>query len=352
MDLRGGELYRRALLVDSGNMQRSFTGGGRAGRWDVVVRRIFWSLGGLLSVMTLGSLGGRFLWLLDVLTHYHLQYTVGLTFCVVGLLLLRSWRTGLLVLVAALGINLYLLIPFFLPAQATHVALARAPDGPALRVMAMNISTGTAGYRQVVELIRERSPDVVFMSEVRADLVAILQEQLADSYPHLHAVPSRFTLGIAFLSRHPFQSIETVTLSGRGRRFLHAEIAWQGRPVTLVGIHPLPPFDGEWVQSRNSELQHMGELANNAEQPFILIGDLNASPWSWPMRQLLAQTNLRYAAKGYGVWPTWRLAGPILGAPLDHILISPHWSVAHYREEGDISSDHIPIQADLVLQGD
>ena len=176
-----------------------------------------------------------------------------------------------------------------------------------------------------------------------------MREQLTDSYPYLHAEPSRMTLGVAFLSRQPFVKVETVMPGGRGRRYLRAEIAWQGQPVTIVGIHPLPPMTGAWAASRDSEIALMGQVANEATQPFILLGDLNASPWSQSMQALLANTDLRYAMQGHGIGLTWRLAGVLLGAPLDYILVSPAWQVADYVEGGDIRSDHIPIQADLVL---
>lgn len=310
---------------------------------------LFW-LGIALSGLTIGSLLGRFHWVLDVLSHYHVQYTVGIALCLLLLLLLKSFRPALLLLVAALALNLYGVAPFFISPVA-GTARAAAPTPP-LRVMAMNISTSNAGYNQVVALIRERQPDLVFMSEVRSDLVEVLQRELADSYPYLHAEPSRFTLGIAFLSRQPFQKIETVSASSEGpmrRRYLRAELDWQGQPVTIVGIHPLPPMNGGWAVSRNREIQLMGEVARSVTQPFILLGDLNASPWSQPMRQLMRQTELRYAMQGYGIGLTWRLAGVLLGAPLDYVLVSPQWTVVDYSEEGDIGSDHIPIQADLAL---
>lgn len=312
-----------------------------------VLSKILWLFGFFLSVLTVSSLLGRFHWLLDVLSHYHLQYTVGLALCLLGLLLLRSFRFYLFGLFAALWINLYLVTPFFLPppTSAAHAATEATP----LRVMALNISTGNAGYGQVVTLIREREPDIVFMSEVREDLLVVLREELADSYPYLHAEPSRMTLGVAFLSRQPFLDVQTVMPGGRGRRYLQAEIEWQGQPVTLVGIHPLPPMSGEWAASRNREIALMGQVANATTQPFVLLGDLNASPWSQPMRQLLTVTDLRYAMQGYGVGLTWRLAGVLLGAPLDYILVSPGWQVVDYVEGGDIRSDHIPIQADLEL---
>jgi len=314
-----------------------------------LLQKIIVAIGVFLSLLTLGSFLGRFHWLLDVLSHYHLQYTVGLALCVLVLLLFRNFR-ALIGLLAALMVNLTLVAPFFLSSPAP-TALAAA-EGPPLRVMAMNISTSNAGYGQVVDLIQTRQPDLVFMSEVREDLLAVLRVQLIDSYPYLHAEPSRMTLGVAFLSRHPFLAVETVMPGGRGRRYLRAVLAWQGQPVTIVGIHPLPPMSEEWAVSRNREIALMGEVANAASQPLILLGDLNASPWSQPMRQLLTTTDLDYAMQGYGVGLTWRLAGVLLGAPLDYILVSPEWHVLDYVEGGDIRSDHIPIQADLVLSAE
>lgn len=312
-----------------------------------VLQKIVWGLGFLFTVFTFGSLLGQLYWLLDLLSHYHVQYTVGLLGCLLLLLLWQDFRWSLLALVAALLVNLYLVAPFYVspPMPVAHAASEAAP----LRVMALNISTSNAGYAQVVELIRARQPDLVFMSEVREDLLAMLRKELTGSYPYLHAEPSRMTLGVAFLSRQPFVKVETVMPGGRGRRYLRAEIAWQGQPVTIVGIHPLPPMTGAWAASRNSEIALMGQVANEATQPLILLGDLNASPWSQPMRGLLASTDLRYAMQGHGIGLTWRLAGVLLGAPLDYILVSPAWQVADYVEGGDIRSDHIPIQADLVL---
>ncbi|MCE7986758.1 MAG: endonuclease/exonuclease/phosphatase family protein [Caldilinea sp. CFX5] len=312
-----------------------------------VFHRIFLGLGLLFTLFTCGSLAGQFHWTFDLLSHYHLQYTVGLALCLLILLLLRDFRFYLLGVVAAFLVNLMLVIPFFLPiGPIAQAATAAAP----LRVMALNISTSNAGYGQVVELIRERQPDLVFMSEVREDLLVVLREELTDKYPYLHAEPSRMTLGVAFLSRQPFQEVETVIPGGRGRRYLRAVLDWQGQPVTIVGIHPLPPINGDWAASRNSEIALMGQLANEATQPFMLLGDLNASPWSQPMRQLIANTELRYAMQGYGIGLTWRLAGVLLGAPLDYILVSPAWHVVNYVEGGDIRSDHIPVQADLMLE--
>ncbi len=313
-------------------------------RWTF---RLALALGLLLSLLTLISLVGRLHWALDVASHFHLQYTVGLALCLLVLVILstgraRWWGAALL---PALLINAGLLTPFFTPLPAVATAVS-----PTLRVVSMNISTSSAGYPRVVEYIREREPDFVFLSEVRADLVALIEEELLDDYPYFYAEPSRMTLGLAFLSRHPFAEVETVTMAGRRRRFLRAVIAWQGQPVELVGIHPYPPLNARWAESRNAELADLADYARTVDTPFVLLTDANAAPWSHAMRPLERVAGLRYAARGHGLRPTWYWQSWLLSAPIDHVLASSQWAIVDYTAGGDIGSDHVPVLTDLVLE--
>lgn len=322
-----------------------------------LLQKIFFGIGLFISLLTFGSLLGQLHWTLDVLSHFHIQYTALLLIAVIALLILRDWHWRGLIPLAALLVNLYLLAPFYFTNQPAS-AVAASGETQSLRVMSMNISTSNAGYAQVIELLREREPDVVYLSEVRDDLVAMLESELSDLYPIRYAEPSRQTLGVAILARDSTVEVQTVSAdenAGRmRRRYLRADFEWEGTPITLAGIHPLPPMRGEWAYGRDREIGVMGALAQEVDHPFILVGDLNASPWSLAMRSLLRDTDLQYATKGYGIWPTWLLGegimGRLLGAPLDHILVSPEWTVLDYTESGDIGSDHVPLQADLVLR--
>ncbi len=313
-------------------------------RWTF---RLALGLGLLLSLLTLSSLLGRWHWALDIASHFHLQYTVGLALCLPPVVILSTGRARwwALAFLPALLINVGLLAPFFTPLPAVATAAS-----PALRVVSMNISTSSAGYPRVVEYIREREPDLVFLSEVRADLVALIEEELLDDYPYFYAEPSRMTLGLAFLSRHPFVEVETVTMAGRRRQFLRALIAWQGQPVELVGIHPYPPLNARWAASRNAELAELADYARTVDAPFVLLTDANAAPWSHAMRPLERVGGLRYAARGHGLRPTWYWQSWLLSAPIDHILVSSEWSVVDYVAGGDIGSDHVPVLADLALK--
>jgi endonuclease/exonuclease/phosphatase (EEP) superfamily protein YafD len=319
--------------------------------------RIFlFGLGVVVSGLTLGSLLGRFHWTLDVLSHFHVQYLLLLSGATLGLLWLRAKRSALLLL-PALAVNIVLIAPFWLPAYPT-VEAASAEEVAPLRVMAMNISTSNAGYGEVVARIRSENPDIVYLSEVREDLVTLLQAELGASYPVQYAEPSRHTLGVAILARDPNVQVQTVGFGddvGRmRRRYLRADFDWHGTPVTLAGIHPLPPMRGGWAESRDREIDAMAQLAQEVGRPFILVGDFNAAPWSQPMQALTRETDLAYAGGFAGILPTWFLGPPalkyLLGAPLDHMLTSRDWIEIGYKRLPGIRSDHVPVQVDLVLK--
>ena len=103
----------------------------------LILQRIFLSLGLLFSLLTFASRLGWLHWTLDVLSHYHIQYGVGLAICLLSLLALRALRWQLLPMLLALLLNLSLVVPYFLR-LATPVAHASSTQPP-LRVMALSL---------------------------------------------------------------------------------------------------------------------------------------------------------------------------------------------------------------------
>ena len=310
------------------------------------IKRIPLGLGLVLSLLTLGSLLGQLHWTLDVLSHFNLQYTLWLMVCIVIGLFIRGRRLAVLALVPALAINLVILGPYFLPS-----ASAASASGTHLRVATINIHTPNSDYKAILNYLTTYQPDVVMISEAEPALIATIQEKMSRSYPYIYDESMRGTLGLALLSRQPFLDTETIPLSdGHRRRLLRATIEWQDNPVTLYGIHPLPPIRSRWAESRNSELHTIQNMIADEAGPLILLGDFNASPWAYPLRQLTAATDLQHAALGLGIRPTWYLERVVFGAPIDHVFVSPDWAVNAYTIEGDINSDHTPVMADVTLR--
>jgi endonuclease/exonuclease/phosphatase (EEP) superfamily protein YafD len=263
-------------------------------------------------------------------------------------LLVPGRRILALGLLPALVANVYVLAPFFLPLTPSVAAADSS-----LRVATLNIFTENEDYDAVINYLVDRRPDVVMLTEAEPALMIAVEQSVADLYPYVLDDSMRGTLGLALLSRQPFVTAAVVPLTDDGRRrrrLLRAEIEWHGERVILYGAHPLPPLSGRLADRRDTEIATIQAMIAEDRDPLILLGDFNASPWAVPMRQLLAEPNLQHAAQGFGIYPTWYYRRAFFGAPLDHILISPHWDVIAYQTNGDIGSDHHPVLADLAVK--
>ena len=318
-------------------MQRTF-------KWLVILS------GTLPSAFTLGSLLGRFHWLLDVLSHFHLQYAALLGLCLVASLLLRA-RVLTLYLLPGLLVNLFLLAPFFLPRTgvAGEVGSSQSRSPHTLSVMTLNVYMDNRDYSAISDYLYEEAADVVVLSENKPALMRVLKETLSDLYPYIYDESTRGTYGLALLSRHPFEEARSVPLGRRGRRLIEVTLA-EPTPVTLFGAHPLPPLGSRWAERRNDELVEIESLVQQSANPVVLLGDFNASPWSYPLEQLIETTGLRFANIGRGIRPTWFYQNVLLSAPIDHILVSSEWQVSAYKVGREVGSDHLPVVAELMLQ--
>lgn len=305
-------------------------------------------VGGLFfTAATAASFGGRWGWALDLFSHFNWVYGWGLLGCAaVGLATRQRPRWVPLFFLVPAAVNAMLFAPFYTP-QAAAVWPANQPP---LRIASLNVYAENEDYAAVVAYIRQYQPDVIFFSEAEPPLMAYLATHMAQEYPYVYDESVRGTVGLAFISRIPFTDAQTIPYpSGRRRRLISITLAWQGQTVPIYAMHPYPPLGGRMATMRDSEISMVRDRVRDQTAPYILLGDFNATPWSYPMRQLTAATGLHYASVGFGLRPTWRGAGGLLSAPIDHILLTPAWQVLFYTTKGDIGSDHSPILVDVVL---
>lgn len=311
------------------------------------VTLFFWLLTVVLTLLTFAGFLGRWHWFFDMTGLFRLQYTVLLLgLGGFGIFLLQPRYLALGVAPALLA-NLILVGPFFWPG---NVSAAAAPDST-LQVLALNMFAHNDSPEAVVSYVAQSRADVVVLSEVRPDFWAAAAPQLTLTYPHVHAEPQRGHFGIVLLSRHPLEAAQTHRFGERGYPSIEATLQWQGQPVKVFGAHPHPPLGSWGTQLRNSELQDIQMYLQTRSEPLILLGDLNSAPWSAPLQNMQHALDLRHAALGLGLWPTWELApwAAPLGLPYDHVLVSPEWGVLAYQVGPRVGSDHRPVLATLTL---
>lgn len=89
--------------------------------------------------------------------------------------------------------------------------------------------------------------------------------------------------------------------------------------------------------------------ARTRDLPVIIAGDLNCTPWSGHMRDLLDRNQLASARNGFGWNPSWPVNRPFLSIPIDHVLVREDIGVSRFTTTESVGSDHSPVVVDLAI---
>jgi endonuclease/exonuclease/phosphatase (EEP) superfamily protein YafD len=195
------------------------------------------------------------------------------------------------------------------------------------------------------------APDILVLQEFTPAHQQIIDgghgAEWARAYVFRSLHPQSDQFGIAVLSRWPIRSAKEVAPhTVEDTLKLHLVIDWQQRLLALTAIHPMPPISwGHSVARDRSMLLEARRLAA-LDMPGILVGDFNDTPWSAGMRALAP-----YLSRASGLAPTWPNAyGRISLLPLDHALVTRHWSRVDQSVGADVGSDHRPVMTAIALE--
>ncbi|MDJ0949610.1 MAG: endonuclease/exonuclease/phosphatase family protein [Alphaproteobacteria bacterium] len=311
-------------------------------------RRFLYGIGALLVLGTVAGTLEDLSWVLALAVHFrpHLAFA-GL--CLV-LLALAGRRWGLLAIALALVAgNAVPLIPYFRSSDG-----AVAATGPQVRVIGFNLRNVHTDIEAFRRFIIRTEPDIVLLTELPPDPTG-LYEAIADRLPYRVIDRHVSIFDVVLLSRLKPVHWRMDRSVSRFLPVLSADLCDQSRDgaeprcLRLLGLHAARPF-GRGSAWQRAQLEAAAKMASEpSDYPTLLLGDLNLTPWSASFSRLLARTGLRDSAVGHGLQATWPYGLPLIGLPIDHILVSPELSVRDRRLGPRLGSDHLPVIADLAL---
>jgi endonuclease/exonuclease/phosphatase (EEP) superfamily protein YafD len=258
----------------------------------------------------------------------------------------RRWKLGAILAVVAAGLALW---PFVLGRRGDPV-----PEGPAraeLTLVYANLYTRNGHHAEVVRRLLHGAPDVAGLLEVDSAWLESL-EALRRELPHEITNPRRDNFGIALFSRYPITSGGLIGLTG-GDHQIDVVLEGPTGPLRLMLAHPPPPVS-RWGASENRSIhEELGRRAAEARHPLVLAGDFNATPWSPDLRGLIAAGGFQRPALA-SLRPTWPRTPlfPVLGIPIDHVLVRGRLRVSEMEHLALPGSDHLGIRVRLQLLGE
>jgi endonuclease/exonuclease/phosphatase (EEP) superfamily protein YafD len=308
-------------------------------RW---LDRLLVSIAAAVAVLGLLPIAARLWWILDLTTHFRLQY-LGVAAAVLLLLALRrQWRAAALLLVIA-ALNAWPVLPYV--SWPSPASASTAPGEP-LKVMTVNVSYRPFSARRFHEIVAEAAPDVLLVVEFTPHAAEVLAD-LDNVFAYELKAPAEGPYGIALWSRFPLAAAATFPLGSVPA--LEARVQTPGREFTLLGVHLSAPRLPRRAQQRNEELALLAARRAAIAGPLIVAGDFNVTPYSPYFTDWLAVTGLTDTRRGRTLAPSWPATLPILGIPIDHVAVTSDFAIRGHRRLPAFGSDHWAVLAELTL---
>lgn len=314
-------------MIPTGAMRRV------VGAWPVLPVSL--SILGLLlpfATRALASHTGPFVWALDLAAHWQMAFAFALIVCVP--FAARRSRSGWWWLALAA-------LPWCTASPTLPVASSGA--AVALVVAEANVNADNRNPAPLRTWLDAQRNDIVVLHELTPAYAGML---LRDErrWPHRALSPADSPFGVGLLSSFPLRDVRRFD-GQAGLALLIATVDLPQGHVRVAGVHPMPPFAPGWRERRDRVLRILSH-ERDAGLPLLVVGDLNATPWSTALTGGTAG-DLRRATP---LTPTWTPFPPLpLGLPIDHVLASPQWQRVDAARGPDIGSDHRPIRVALAL---
>ena len=281
---------------------------------------------------------GRVHWFFDLFSHFLVHVAAAVAVAVLLAALARAWLLFLGGLLTLAGCA----IPIWPYLASPPAAVADA----SLRVLVFNVHTANRETDRFIDFVRASDPDLVALMEITPEWATAL-EVLHDEYPHRESTPRTDNFGIAVYSKLALGDPRVLSTAEVELPSVTARLVVGKKPVTLLVTHPPPPLGEAMARMQTRQLADLARQLGGRNSRLLVVGDLNATPWSSTYREFAQRSGLRNGRLGRGIQPTWPATYPWLGIPIDHVLVGVGLTVSRHQRGPDLGSDHLPIVADV-----
>ncbi len=281
-------------------------------------------------------------WFTDIFAHFKLQYLIVLMFFLLPVVLYPAKKKFFpIVFILFLIIwNTWFIFPLYIQNKELL-----EKSGGSLSMLSINLLASNTNHSEAVQLITDKDPDIVIFLELSPQWNTQLQ-QLYPRFSFRQMIPQNDNFGIGIMSKIPM--ISEVTILGKDfPPSIHGEIQINGKIVSILATHPVPPVGREQFELRNEQLSEVAKLSASEPGNFILAGDLNTSSYSSHFQNLKKNGNLKDSRTGFGINSTWPTNIYVMRTTLDHILYKGEMKIFTISTEKSIGSDHLPVYVEF-----
>lgn len=285
---------------------------------------------GTAAASLLGFLDDR-LWVAELATSLRVLLLLGALVVGVAALFVRS-VAGVVLALVALTVNAVVLIPLYTDDPAPPTGTER------LLVAHVNMQHHYGDFDDVRRVLAERRPDALVILEPSRGWL----NKTTPNPPGYQVLvrgmrpePRIILLAGERVSNVAFPDDPKLPSSS-----IAFDVELDAVPVRVLALHTAAPTTPSDQRTRDHELAAASSWARERAGPELVLGDLNATPWSGALRELEDSADLRNSAYGYGVQATWPTGAGPLGIPIDQLLHSSDLTVTDRTTGPSFGSEH------------
>ncbi|MDB6129247.1 MAG: hypothetical protein JWM04_354 [Verrucomicrobiales bacterium] len=285
-------------------------------------------------------------WPFEILSHFRLQTMVLCLVAVIVYLLKRKLVHAFLLAICVL-LNFSVVLPhlFFF---GVPQKIGNYPDN--FKIMHLNVDLENLEFDKVIAYIRQEQPDFVLLEEIDENWEKRL-EVLFDDYPHAFTVPRQDSFGFAFYSKAPLIQPSLFYFDSSEVPAMITGVNLGRETINVVGMHTVPPSGNLQLRQRNEQFFTLAKILSKPRtRATMVIGDLNATPWSYAMEEMVESGRLHNALNSSGVFGTWPCNNWAFRIPVDHCLVSDRIVVLGRNVGPDVGSEHLPLVVKFAVE--
>lgn len=316
---------------------------------------LFYSLGAILIVLNLLPLVPNQHWIFRAWEFGRIQLLVleSIVF-LLGWGLIDDKTSAFYVVQVLLGLaiihNSWLLFPYT-PFYKIKKHQKSENSSALVSILSVNVYQFNTQHHLLIDLIGEKSPDIVFTVESNGEWEQALRA-IEKEYPYQHKHTLENTYGMHFYSRFEILNARTHTFASDDIPSFEIDLKLEdGSEFTFFGVHPPPPSPSEEETSkeRDGDLLSVAKCVKKYDKPVVVIGDFNDVAWAKSSKLFYRTSGLIDPRIGYGFVSTFHAKYRLLRVPIDLLFHSKHIFIEEFRRLGDIGSDHFPMYCSFYI---
>jgi endonuclease/exonuclease/phosphatase (EEP) superfamily protein YafD len=301
---------------------------------------------GLVTVGVVGTLAtilgffGSTWWVFDFAANFRAHLAVVLLVVALAYALLFSRAIGLLFLGIAF-INGLLILPLYSDSPAAPAS------SDTIKIVSFNVAQRSSIRDITFRWIDTVEPDIIVLVDSTDEWANAVE--MAAPYTVQTELPLDRTFGITVLSA---EGLDTQLLRAARIRdtVVRIEASIGSQPVVIYAVQSRKASNETDAGYRDEYLAEVGRMVKGETMPTIVVGDLEASPWSHAFRDLTAEADLKNSMSGFGLqttWPADRWA--FLRLPFDHLLHTAELTTVDRYLGPALGVDHRPIVVEVAM---